>query len=280
MARPFELESRQAKAIRLRLAGHSLSQIARSLGLNSNGVLSRWLRDVPPPAWTRRPRAKDAVREEAIRLRLEGRSYSEIQATLGVSKSSLSLWLRDVPLTEEYRERLANKLRVAAQKRAASVRTASQTRARRLVDESAGEIGELSELELFVAGVVAYWAEGTKSKPWGPRAGVAFINSDPGMVKLFLAWLALLKIGLADLSFRIHIHESADIEGALRFWSGVVGCPAQRFQRTTLKRHNPRTVRKNVGADYHGCIIVKVKRSTDLNTRIRGWFDGIVSNLP
>ena len=69
----------------------------------------------------------------------------------------------------------------------------------------------------------------------------------------------------------MNIHETADVAGAERFWQGVTGADPARFLRTTLKRHNPRTVRKNVGADYHGCLIVSVRQSADLYRRIEGW---------
>jgi hypothetical protein len=46
--------------------------------------------------------------------------------------------------------------------------------------------------------------------------------------------------------------------------------PAQ-FRNPTLKRHNPRTVRKNTGDDYHGCLRVDVRRSVDLYRKIEGW---------
>jgi transposase len=40
--------------------------------------------------------AKDDVRAHALAMRLEGKSYNQIGRELGVSKSILSLWLRDV----------------------------------------------------------------------------------------------------------------------------------------------------------------------------------------
>lgn len=43
-----------------------------------------------------RPRAKDAERQQARQLRLEGLTYDEIASRLGVSKSSISLWVRDL----------------------------------------------------------------------------------------------------------------------------------------------------------------------------------------
>jgi hypothetical protein len=100
------------------------------------------------------------------------------------------------------------------------------------------------------------------------------------MILLFLAWLDLLGIMGELVAFRLAIHESADVNDALRFWSGVVGVPVEEFKRTTLKRGNPKTTRKNVGQTYHGCLRVEVRRSSELNTRIRGWFEGILSNLP
>jgi hypothetical protein len=74
-----------------------------------------------------------------------------------------------------------------------------------------------------------------------------------------------------QLRFRVHIHETADVAAAEEFWRGVTGAGAAQFHRTGLKRHNPRTVRKNVGADYHGCLIIGVRQSADLYRRIEGW---------
>jgi hypothetical protein len=61
-----------------------------------------------------------------------------------------------------------------------------------------------------------------------------------------------------DLSFRIYIHESADVEAAQWFWLEITEATADQFRTPTLKRHNPRTVRKNVGEDYHGCLRIDV----------------------
>jgi len=63
----------------------------------SNSTLHDALRGVPPPDWTRRPNAKDDRHAQARELRTKGLSYNEIAARLGVSKSSVSLWVRDLP---------------------------------------------------------------------------------------------------------------------------------------------------------------------------------------
>lgn len=268
------------RAVELRLAGYSRAQIARALGVKTGGqALSRWLKGVRPPEWTGRPNAKDELRERAVALRLEGRSYREITELLGVSKGTLSSWLRDVPLTEEQREVLDGRQREASRRGAASLRANRLRREQRIWSEARGDIAEVSGRELFLVGVVAYWSEGAKSKPWRPGEQVALVNSDADVIRVFLAWLRLLGVTEDDLTFRVAIHQSADVAAAVTYWSDVVGVPEGRFSRTTLKRHNPKTVRRNVGQGYHGCLTIGVRRSTDLNRRIAGWWQAIVASV-
>lgn len=50
-------------------------------------------------------------KQEAIRLRIEkGLSYNEIRETIKIPKSTLSLWLKDIILTPEQKERIAEKV--------------------------------------------------------------------------------------------------------------------------------------------------------------------------
>lgn len=49
------------------------------------------------------------------------------------------------------------------------------------------------------------------------------------------------------------------------------------FARSTLKRHNPKTVRKNTGSDYHGCLAVRVRASVAEYWRMEDPWRGIVS---
>lgn len=265
------------RAIQLRLDGLSKGQIADVLQMSARSKrLAAWLRGTPPPAWTLRPRAKDDLRERAIEMRREGHSYREIRRVLEVSMSSLSLWLRDVPLSAEHAEELYRR-RVEN-----GVRLGSANRARRLSRErkerEAGrtEIGPVSDRELFVAGVLLYWAEGAKPKPWRPAERVMFANSDEGLVRLFLRWLDVLGIGRDRLRVRLHIHESANVTEALGYWSRVTNVPVEQFGKTTLKRHNPKPGRRNLGDAYVGCLKISVLGSTDLNRRLVGWYEGIV----
>lgn len=267
------------EAIALRLAGKSRSQIKEALGLRTGGsTLSRWLKDVPPPEWTKRPNAKDDLRAKAVEMRKAGYSYRQILETLPlpVAKSSLSLWLRDVPLTESQHQALRARTQQAVSTRAQSIRAQRIRRQEATIAEAKAQVQFVTESELFVAGLAAYWAEGAKAKPWRPGGErVQFINSDPDMIRLFLRWLSLLGITSEQLIFRISIHENADIDAAIRYWTTLVGVPASEFRRPTLKRHNPKTVRYNTGDTYRGCLAIDVRRSTELYRRIAGWWAGL-----
>jgi chorismate mutase len=218
-------------------------------------------------------------REHAVELRKQGLSYREIRELIPVPKSTLSGWLQGVELTELQMDRMALLQHIGRTKAARTIQ------ARRLAREQAtraaarAEVSALADERLFAAGVVAYWAEGEKSKPWQPSAMVTFINSDAGMILLFLRWLELIGIERDRLRFRVSIHESADVAGAIAHWSRIVGVPADQFQKTILKRHRPRTVRHNVGEDYFGCLVVRVTKSVELNRKIAGWWEGLSAQL-
>src|ERR1700676_3288275 len=92
-----ELDRLRERAIALRREGKSRREIQAILGPMNNSTLNDALQGEPPPDWTRRPNAKDDLRAEARELRRQGHDYNEIAARLGVSKSSVSLWVRDLP---------------------------------------------------------------------------------------------------------------------------------------------------------------------------------------
>jgi hypothetical protein len=153
----------------------------------------------------------------------------------------------------------------------AAERPARQARRAVVRAAAAAQIGALTDREILIAGAIAYWCEGEKSKPHRRSDRVSFINSDPDLIRFFLRFLEATGTARADLRFRIYIHESADVATAQRFWLEITQAPADQFFAPTLKRHNPKTVRKNVGEDYHGCLRIDVYRSADLYRKIEGW---------
>jgi transposase len=266
---PFQ-ELRQ-QAIALRRAGKSRREIKEILGVG-NSTLDPALRGEPPPLWTLRPRAKDELHARARELRAGGATYDEIAAKLGVSKGSVSLWVRDMPRRgrisyEEFRKRNAE----GVSKYWATEHARREAQRQDISDRAAAEIGALTDREVLIAGAIAYWCEGTKRKTYADRNRVTFVNSDPRLIGLFLSFLVVTGTTPDRLICRVHIHESADVAAAQRFWQEVTGLAPELFREPTLKRHNPKTIRKNTGEDYHGCLVITVRKSVALYRQIEGW---------
>ena len=141
----------------------------------------------------------------AIRMRKEGASYSQIRAKIKVSKSSLSLWLRDMPLAEK-------RLRELRDFNAVRVERFSNTMCRKHEDrwaevrvQATKTIGTLNKRELLVAGIFLYWGEGEKTSV----ASTSLSNTDPAMILFFTRWLQTL--GVPKNRFRVHMHLYADM---------------------------------------------------------------------
>jgi hypothetical protein len=142
---------------------------------------------------------------------------------------------------------------------------------------AAASIGGLTDREILIAGSVAYWCEGTKNKPHRQADQVTFVNSDPELISFFLLFLDMAGVSRSDLAFRLQIHETADVAAAERFWLARTEARPEQFRRTSLKRHNPATRRKNTGDDYHGCLRVDVRRSGGLYRQIEGWASAVTT---
>mgnify|MGYP002404080148 CR=1 FL=1 len=272
MNRHRDIDLKREQAVALRRAGKSIRQIRQILGPVGNRTLSEALRGEPPPEWTSRPNAKDGLRARARELRQQGLGYQEIVAELGVSKSSVSLWVRDLPrpprvTPDECARRTSERMREywSAERPAQAARRAAASAA-----AEAG-IGDLTNREILIAGAIAYWCEGAKNKPHRRSDRVAFTNSDPGLISFFLRFLDSTGVSRSDLAFQLQIHETADVPAAERFWLDRTGARADQFCKTSVKRHNPLTTRRNTGDDYHGCLRVDVRRSCMLYRKIEGW---------
>jgi predicted transcriptional regulator len=238
------------------------------MGLHSPASLQR----------RRHPNAKDDLRRKARELRAQGMSYAEIVAELGVAKSSVSLWVRDLPRPERYSGDQLRKRRAEATARYWAEEKIRREKAKAEISGAAmSQIGHLSKREAMIAGVIAYWCEGTKNKPHRRSDRVAFSNSDPRMISFFLRFLDTTGVPRDDLAFQLGIHENSDVEAAQRFWCDVTEADPAQFTSPTLKAHNPITIRKNTGDSYQGCLRITVYRSSELYRQIEGWAAAIMN---
>jgi transposase-like protein len=265
------------EARRLRREGLSGRQIQERLGVPKQR-LQDWLRGVPPPEWTRRPTAKDDLHEQALKLREQGWSVNDIALELGIARSTAWQWVRHLPLDRDS-ERATRKrehAKLMTDGRWERHRQERDERHAAAVASVASETGPLSDREVLLLGAAIYWCEGAKGKPWRPASQIVFVNSDLGLIRLFLRFLTLAGVGDERVSFRLYIHETADVDAAEQWWMDGLGVGRERFQPVSLKRHKVPVNRKNIGADYHGCLAVSVRRYREIYWRIEGLIEAML----
>lgn len=210
--------------------------------------------------------AKVQEKNRAILLRKQGFSYAEIMQVVPVAQASLSLWLRDIALTGEQKQRLKNISQGAGAQARRDQRLGLE---RILVQEIGKEISKLMKDSFFLFGLALYWAEGNKQKPWNISTGVGFSNSDERTVLIMRNWLMRFgNIHPKDFTYSLHIHETADIEKAKLMWAEILSIKKEKL-RIAVKRNIVRSRHKNI--DYKGLIQLRVYKSTWLNRRIELW---------
>jgi len=225
---------------------------------------------------------REELRKEAVRLRLQGLSYTEIQEKIHISKYSLIKWLRHIPLTEKQRKRLIDKSKAGRIYGSNLLKKERIRRTKEIVGRAIGEVKPLNKDDLWLTGTVLYWAEGHKQKEHRPSQRVCFSNSDPKMLKIFLKWLKeCLCVEAENVVFEIYIHRTyrKTRKELSKHWSRITNFPLNKFSTVYYKKNKVHSFRKNRGENYHGVLRISVKRSTDLNRKITGWIYGVCERL-
>ncbi len=223
-------------------------------------------------------KAKTNERALAMRLRKQGKSYGEILKVIKVSQSSLTLWLKGIELTSSQKKRLSDKKITDSLKGATMRKQDRIARETKIIRKSSQEIKKLTAREKLLIGAALYWAEGAKQKPYNVAVRVSFANSDPMMIQIFIAWLAIIcNVKSRDLVYELYIHDSANVDLAVNYWNKLLKLKSGNL-KVRFKQHKLKSLRKNSGGNYFGLIKVNVRRSTDLNRQIKGWTQGIINN--
>lgn len=215
----------------------------------------------------------------AISLRKQGFSYSEIMSAVSVSKSTLSLWLKGIELSEIEEQRLLRK-RNSARRRGVETRKAKASKAtEEIVEKSAEDIKEISKKELWLMGIVLYWRENFSKRI--PTGGVHFTSSDIRLIKLFLKWLKEIgNIQEEEIAFDIFVKNEGGIGDPVGYWSRETGFSRKIFShvyfQTPYAGKNKKKTSNNSG---NGFLRIRVKSSSMLARQIAGWIKGIESKI-
>jgi AcrR family transcriptional regulator len=182
----------------------------------------------------------------ARKLRVQGLSVREIEERVGVSRSSVSLWVRDIELTDAQREALRTRPR--------GVRT--DFRRRRQQYQEAGRATARCREPLHAIGCMLFWAEGSRS------TNVAQItNSDPPLLRLSAHFLRQY-FCVPDERFRVrcnlfadHVDRQREIE---QFWLDTLALPRSCLSKSAVNVYSPYSKRKRLNKLPYGTCRVTV----------------------
>lgn len=190
-------------------------------------------------------RRKD--RQKALELRKQGKSYSQIREQLGVSKSTLSIWLRAYPLNDEQAKVLRGARTEKDYARTERFReTMKKKRSDRLslyYEEGKKKLSSFSKNELFLAGLFLYWGEGNKAS----RNTLGVYNNDPSLMKFALRWyVESLDIPQRKIGVYLHLYSDMDIPKEIAYWENILSLPSSSFRKPYIKQST------RVGIDHKG----------------------------
>ena len=196
-------------------------------------------------------------KRRAIELRRSGKSYRSIENELGIAKSTLSGWLKDVHLTQAQSKRLhqnwleglerarkmASQVHVTTKKNSINMhkREAKETVNSMKIDKNL--------LEIMLVGL--YLGDGFKVNG---RVGLG--NSNPRIVKLFLTLIRVLYTINED-KIRVQIFARMDQKETelIQYWSDLLTVPMTQFHKTQFDK---RTAISKTKSNYYGVCAVSV----------------------
>ena len=215
---------------------------------------------------------KEKEKKLARKLREQGWSLKEIVRKLKVAKSSVSIWVRDIELTEKQKQELSRKgvKKEVIEKRRKTRLRRENDRRQIIIDKSRVEIKNLSKRELWLIGTTLYWGEGSKTLR---SSGAQLSNSDPRAIQLMMRFFRKC-CGVPKEKFRGHIsiHPHLDVNRAEKYWHNISGIPLNQFYKTSRQQSRASKGKKDTLPFGTFCIQIC---NIELFLKIKGWIEGI-----
>lgn len=220
---------------------------------------------------------RSAEREKAVELRLkEQLGYGEIAKRLGVPKSTLSYWLKDLPLSKqrvlELRQKAWSRGEASRELFRQTMRRKREDGEARIYREKTRLFRKVSDQTLFVAGLMLYLAEGEKKT----RYTVSIANTDPFIIRFFVWWAQrFLKVPKKKMRAQLHLYENMNIAFERRFWLRQLGFRPPQLHKDQVRPLRPGSFSYSEGYRHGTCQLRMggVKEKTELTLSIRAFLD-------
>ena len=194
---------------------------------------------------------KKELELKAKKLRSKGYSVKELHKMLNVSKSTISLWVQGIELSEKAQARLRQNYtngQLASQKTIKEKTRQKNILANDFAKDIISKIN-FTKADQAILCAMIYLCEGNKLL----KSLVTFTNSDPNLIATFL-FLFRNSFNLDERKFRVlmHLHKYHDEKTQKDFWSKITNISKEQFHRSYLKPSSGKYKKEG----YQGCIKV------------------------
>ncbi len=215
---------------------------------------------------------KTSLKQKAVKMRQAGWSYKDINNKLGISKSTLSGWLKAVPfvpnsvVSKRIKQGPAKSVAIRSQKRTELIKVINS--------EAKKELGVLSARDLWMLGIGIYIGEGTKS-----YEDVRVINSDPNVVNLAISWFnKVCGVPLEHFSLRLHIYPDVSEKEAKKYWATATGLSIPQFSKTQIDLRTNKSKSNHRKLPYGTAHLTvksygKIEYGVNLHRKIMAWIE-------
>ena len=211
------------------------------------------------------------LKVKAKRLRRKGLSYGEIKKELNIAKSTLSLWLKTVPLTPKQKKRLYTKNILILSRGPQSQKERRIREITKIISNAEKEISLPLSSETFqLVGAFLYWAEGSKTSKF------EITNSDPNLIFFMVRWFEkIFLVPSKNLKVNLNIYPQQNELEIKKFWSQLTGIPLENFGKSFIKPRSKGYKKNNL---YYGTIKIRVPKGTNMRHRVFGWIKAILKD--
>lgn len=212
------------------------------------------------------------LKAKAIKLRKKGWSYGEIKKEINVSKSTLSYWLKIIPLTPGLKKRFYTARVLNLARGRCSQKERRKKEIAKIIKEAEEEISLPLSFETYrLFGAALYWAEGKKTEHF------AITNSDPYFVVFIVHWFKkMFGVAPQNLKARLNIYSQQNELKLKEFWSQLTDIPLENFGESFVKPANKGYKKNNL---YYGTIEIRVPRGTNMRHRVFGWIKAALKDI-
>lgn len=197
-------------------------------------------------------------KNDAISLRKSGWSMTVIERKLGIPRSTLSGWFKNIELTEEQRTKLMrNKQDGWLKAREHAVIAHRKAKNDRIYKARLDATNTLKKININndvveLALAMLYLGEGAKS------GGTSISSSDP-MILRFTLKVLFVNFGVKseDIRCELHLRMDQDENTSKEYWSNQLGLPLECFRYVVFDK---RSLGKTTYEHYKGVCVISCGR--------------------